>query len=1036
MYSTYFGLPGICLYSGPRLQFGEVNLCRPENINSAVVCAQRCRRSSIGICSRAWVIIITILFFFFLWLEPTASGQGAGAILQGQVTDPSGAVVPAARVELTLPDGSEQSTETDAAGRYRFGSLPSGAFTLRVAREGFASFERANILVTAGSTQTENAELEIEQQTQRVTVTGQKSELGVSASQNASQVVLQGSDLDGLSDDPEELANDLQMLAGPAQGPNGGQIYIDGFSDGVMPPKASIREIRVNQNPFSAEYDRVGFGRVDVITKPGADKYHGQASFNFGNRALTARNPYLAGPLVPNYQQDIISGNLEGPLSKKASFFIDANARVTDENSLVNYTSLDANFNPINVNTAIVAPSHRYSLSPRVDYALTPNNTLSLRYSWVASNAKNQGINVQQFDLPSQAYALNSSQQSLQVMDSQILGANAFNDIRFQFLHTRLDQAGVNSSPEVDVQGAFTGGGSFPRNFTKDNKSEFQDNVTLLRGSHTLQFGTRLRYESFAQQSTTNFNGRFIFSATPELPTALDVYQQNQLLTAAGDSPAQIASLGYSPAEFLLTAGVPSQTVHLFDAGLYVQDDWKIRPNLAISPGLRYEGQTAISDHADFAPRIGIAWAPSPSAGRTPKTVLRAGGGIFFDRFTSDLFMNAVQHNGVNQIQYLIHDPDFYPDVPDVSTLAMISTTQGATRVRYQVYPRLRAPYMIQGAAALERQITNGISASVNYTYTRGVHQLVTEDINAPGAMTFNNSGEASGPRPFGDAAGDIYEYQSAGIFKQNQLIVTVNAKINRRLSWFGYYVYNRAMSDTDGAGSMPSNAYNLAGDYGRASFDYRHRAFVSFSGMLPLGIQLAPFVFLQSGLPFNVTSGTDTNGDGNPSDDRPAFAQDLARPSVVVTRFGAFDTNPGTLANAVIVPRNYLQGPGILSLSVRISRTWSFGSTHSGGGNTGSSEIQGGQAIQNGGLSGSSNQSGLASVNGGKRTEKRYNLTLTASIRNALNNVNPATPIGNLSSPFFGKSVALSTFGPLPGAGPNAGAGNRHIELQVRLNF
>ena len=235
----------------------------------------------------------------------------------------------------------------------------------------------------------------------------------------------------------------------------------------------------------------------------------------------------------------------------------------------------------------------------------------------------------------------------------------------------------------------------------------------------------------------------------------------------------------------------------------------------------------------------------------------------------------------------------------------------------------------------------------------------------------------------------------------------------------------------------MPANPYNLRGDYGRAAFDFRHRAFISATTTLPFRIRMAPFIYLQSGLPYNLTSGVDTNNDGNPNDDRPAFAQDLSRASVVSKPgFGVFDTAPGTLPNAVIVPRNYLEGPGILSLSVRISRSWSFGETGRSGGNTGGDDIRGGESIRNGGLSGSYNQSGLAGVFGGVATSKRFNLTATASFRNALNNVNPATPIGNLSSPYFGKSVALNTFGPLPGAGPNASAGNRHIELQLRLTF
>ena len=878
--------------------------------------------------------------------------------------------------------------------------------------------------------------LRILQEKQNVTVSDTASQLGIDPSQSLGQIVLRGADLDAFSDDAEDLANELQMLAGPSPGPDGGQIFIDGFSGGIMPPKASIREIRVNQNPFSAEYDRAGFGRIEILTKPGSDKYHGQASFDFGNRALTARNPFLTSPTVPDYRQEIFAGNFSGPLSKKASFFIDADRRITDENSIVNYTSLDAALIPIQISSAVVAPSRRFSISPRFDYALTPNQTLTLRYSWVDTNAKNQGLNTQLFDLPSQAFAQDTGQQSIQVIESAALGARAVNDARFQFFHTRISQTGVSSAPEVDVVGAFTAGGSFPLNYTDDNRSEFQDNMTIIRGGHTIRFGGRLRDDHLQQQSTSNFNGRFIFSSIPGGDSAIGVYQQNQVLAAQGGSQATISALGFGPSEFLLTAGTPRASVNVFDAGVYVQDDWRIKPNLLVSGGLRYETQSSIADHADFAPRLGLAWAPGARHGRNPKTVIRAGAGIFYDRFTSTLLMNATLLNGANQTQYLIRNPDFYPSIPDLATLPALETSTNS-HIVYRVDPDLRVPYMLQTAVGIERQLPHGLSFAVNYTSTRGDHELLTRDINAPLPIEFNSLGEAIGPRPFGAAAGDIYQYEGSGVFRQNEMIASMSAKINSRFSLFGYYVYNHAMSDTDGAGSLAANPYDLRTDYGRAAFDFRHRGFVSANAILPFHIRMAPFIYTQSGLPYNLTSGVDTDGDGNPNNDRPAFAQDLSRPSVIVKPgFGAFDTAPGTLPNAVVVPRNYLEGPGIFTLNVRVSRRWSFGERTGGGGNTGTDEIRGGGAIRNGGLSGSSTQSGMAGVVGGIATARRYALTLTASIRNALNNVNPATPIGNLSSPLFGKSVTLNTYGPLPGAGPNAGAGNRHIELQIRLTF
>ena len=964
-----------------------------------------------------------------------SQAQEPPGAIEGQVTDPSGAAVPGATVTVTAANGSVRTSATDVQGRYRVVGLAPGPYSVRIANPGFTPSDRSSVDVS-GRVETVNVRLQIQSERINVTVPDTATEVGVDPSQNVGQIVLRGNDLDAFSDDPEDLASELQMLAGPAAGPDGGQIFIDGFSGGVMPPKASIREIRVNQNPFSSEYDRVGFGRVEVLTKPGSDKYHGQASFDFGNRALTARNPYLTSPIVPNYRQEMFAGNFGGPLSKKASFFVDADRRVTDENSLLNYTALDSALNPVAVRGAVVAPSRRFSTNPRLDYAIAPNHTLSVRYSWVDTNARNQGIAPQTFDLASQAYEQDSRQQSLQMIESSVLGTRAVNDVRFQFFHSRISQAGASSAPEIDVVGAFTGGGTFPLNYTDDNRWEFQDNAILVRGTNTIKFGARLRTDRLNQQSTSNFNGRFIFTAVQSGDSPIDLYRQNQLLAAQGVPQSQIAALGFGPAEFLLTAGAPTGSVNVFDAGVYVQDDWRVRPNLSLSGGLRYEGQTSVSDHLDLAPRLGLAWAPSR---RNAKTVIRAGAGIFYDRFASNLLMNATLLNGVNQTQYIIRNPLFFPDIPDLSTLAALSAQQGgtSTQAHYQVDSGLRVPYMLEVAVGVERQLPRGVTLAVNYTATRGVHQLLTRDINAPSPTGSNNLGQATGPRPFGTPAGDIYQYEGSGVFRQNQVIASMNAKISSKFSVFGYYVYNGAMSDTDGAGTMAANPYNLRSDYGRASFDFHHRAFVSATTTLPFRIRMAPFIYLQSGLPYNLTSGVDTNNDGNPNDDRPAFAQDLSRASVVnKPGFGAFDTAPGTLTHPVIVPRNYLEGPGILSLTVRVSRSWSFGETGRGGGNTGADEIRGGEAIRNGGLSGSSNQSGLASVLGGVATAKRFNLTLTASFRNALNNVNPATPIGNLSSPFFGKSVGLNTFGPLPGAGPNAGAGNRHIELQLRLTF
>ena len=193
--------------------------------------------------------------------------------------------------------------------------LQPGNYTLKTKRTGFA-LTSIPVKVEAGKVFTINVPLKVEASKQEVTVEGEAvGTVSVEASANASQLVLKQAEIDALPDDPDDLAADLQALAGPSAGPNGGQIYIDGFTGGQLPPKSSIREIRINQNPFSAEFDRLGFGRIEILTKPGADRLRGSVEYSDTNSALDSRNPYAINK--PNFSSQRFSGNVGGPLNKK-----------------------------------------------------------------------------------------------------------------------------------------------------------------------------------------------------------------------------------------------------------------------------------------------------------------------------------------------------------------------------------------------------------------------------------------------------------------------------------------------------------------------------------------------------------------------------------------------------------------------------------------------------------------------------------------------------------------------------------------------
>jgi hypothetical protein len=265
-----------------------------------------------------------------------------------------------------------------------------------------------------------------------------------------------------------------------------------------------------------------------------------------------------------------------------------------------------------------------------------------------------------------------------------------------------------------------------------------------------------------------------------------------------------------------------------------------------------------------------------------------------------------------------------------------------------------------------------------------------------------------SGAFPYG-TSDPLMMYETAGMFKQTQFMVQVNARVNSRVSLFGYFNLNYANSNTDGPSNYLSNAYNAHADWGRSIYDQRQRGVLGGTIILPFGIQLAPNIAASSAPPFNITTGTDLNGDTLYLD-RPAYATVPANPAqgVVATRWGVFNLNPAGNpgAGTSIIPRDFGAGYGYFLINGRISRTWGFGERPAPAGQTASS----------------------VRPPAGGAGNKRFQLTAGIQGRNWLNHVNPGPPTGNLSSLFFGQSLNLQA-----GSGSTA---NRRMELNLRLSF
>jgi hypothetical protein len=957
--------------------------------------------------------------------------SGTGDV-QGQVTDSSGAAIPAITVVAVDAAGAAHQTPTNEEGRYAFRQLAPGVYTIRIQLKGFANFEKTGVAVAAGKTQVVNAQMVVALEKQQITVKENGVTVSVQSENNASALVLKDKDLDALSDDPDELASQLQALAGPAAGPNGGEIYIDGFTGGQLPTKSSIREIRVNQNPFSAQYDRLGYGRIEIFTKPGTDKWHGQGMGMFNDSALNSRNPFVS--TEPGYHREFMDASVGGPLSKKASIFVDGGRRDMAGNSIVSAVILDSNLQQTPFSQAVPSPNTNMNLSSRLDYALTSNNTLTARYQFFDANSKNNGIG--QFSLATQGYNTQQTEHNIEISDSQVLSARAVNDLRLEFAHDSNNQIPLSQDATLMVQGAFTGGGnSQGKGLDTENHVEIHNLTSISSGKHYITFGGRVRDVNEWNSSTGNFNGAFTFAS-------LAAYQSAETGLMACQAAGQSTCQASGASQFTLTAGNPVAAVNWVDLGLYAEDQWRVRSNMSLNIGLRYETQNSIHDRTDFAPRVGFAWALGH--GSSAKTVIRTGFGVFYDRFQESQVLEAKRLNGVNQTQYIVTDPDFFPNIPLSGTLAQMSTNTTANTT-YQIDSNLRAPYTVQAAAGVERQVTKNATVSVTYLNSHGVHQLMTRNINAPlpGTYVSCSTGDSTctpsaGVRPYGDA-GNLYQYESDGLFNQNQLISNLNLRLGTKVSLFGFYSLNFANSDTSGVSSFPSNSYDVALDYGRGAFDVRHRLFLGGSFALPKGFRLSPFMMANSGSPFNITTGQDNNGDSI-FNDRPAYAPAGATgTNIVKSQWGTFDTNP--TSGETIIPINLGTGPGQFSLNLRLSKTIGLGrktESRTLGGPMGGPPPGGGRGGPpggGGGPGGGLGPGGLSSSGGrggppGMNVSYRYNLTLGIGAMNAFNIVNLGAPVGQLSSPLFGKSNSLAG-----GFGP-PGGGNRRIDFQVMFSF
>ncbi len=955
----------------------------------------------------------------------SASGQlqTGAARVHGSISDPDGAAIPGATVLWTPNSGPAKRVTSGADGNYSLPLTP-GTYNLLVMMPGFSSYAVQSVKIAAVPSLTINAKLAIGEQDVVINVDANAVQLSVDPDANADATILQGKDLDALSDDPDELSSELTALAGPSAGPNGGQIYVDGFTGGQLPPKSSIREIRINQNPFSAQYDRIGYGRVEVFTKPGTDTYHGNFQINGNPSQFNSGNP-LSDALQPPYHTIFMFGNITGPLGKNMSLSVGGSHRDIQDDELTNTSipSLGGSAVPCPPDTPCAVtpvqiftyyPQVRTDISPRFDFAFGAKNVLTARFQYVQNDQINTGL-TSGLVLPSAAYSSDTKNEEIQLSDTQTWSPKLINETRFEYERDRTADAALSNAPYVNVEGSFSYGGNVIQN-TSDHQDHFevQNYTSIALKKNFVRFGGRLRTTREAQYAASNTNGEFLYSS---------------LTANASTSTSAVPSTDNSyetgvPSEFLVARlNTPKIGFTYEDLEVYAEDDWKPIPNLVLSYGLRYETQNQISDHHDFAPRLAFSYGVGKSK-TAPSTVLRGGFGIFYDRFGTNYLINLARYNGVAETLYTV------PNIPAGSACgpanvaacqpllqatgsSVYSTSDGTAA------PLLRTPYTEQFAGGFDQGIGKHATISVNYIHSLGVHQFATQDADYPtdGTVppnTVNN------------------QYFSEGQWHQDQLNVNGRVQGTKWLSLFGYYSLGFAKGDSSGGGSNVMVPYDLQADYGRTNFDTRDHAFLAGSVTLPRFIQFSPFVIAQSGQPYNVTLGPDTLHDSFFNERPNAIPLSMvgttsgAR-SIAGCDLGFAPLNAGqSYGNA---PINACTGPNLFTFNFRLTKSWGFGeklASSRGGNGNGNGGGRGGPGIGFGGGGGGGGRGGF----GGTSTGRRYSVALGLIAQNIFNNLDPAPPIATLDSPNFGRSIVLQ------GGAYTQQSAVRRLQLQASFNF
>jgi hypothetical protein len=885
----------------------------------------------------------TLLAIVFVVFEPWCSAVGQTASVRGTVFDPDHSVVAQADVELYRRAAGPLVLQTDTNGTFDAENVPPGTYALEVKKEGFAAFRKEKIAVSARGQVNLRIVLSLPVYQEEVNVDSSDDAKGTSLGENN----LSEKTIRQMSDDPDTFRQELTAMIGPDALYRLNGLDIDVNS---LPSKDLIRAIRISTGTFSAEYGASWSFMVDIFTDPSKVKFGGSVMARGTTTAMSAQNPFA--PKKAPYDEIFGRASLRGHIGKKLSYGGTLGRSYSDTGSIVNAQVLNSALEQVNDRDAVSSGTHGVSgeLVPGVSLGGKDDSTGYFRAR--LNTANNLGVGG--LNLVGHSYTQRETAYTARISSHHTFTANTINEFLLDCDGITTKQRSLTADPEVVVTGAFTGGGNSIGDSTSDTHNfTIKDVLRTTVNRHLMAIGVEAHRFANDDSMANNFNGTFTFSS-------LNAYQITMQGLAAGTSASQIRANGGGASQFQITAGQNAVSASQPDIAGFVQDNVDLRSNIGISYGLRMEAQRTLPG-VSVAPRVSLKWGIDGNAKKPARTSLQVSLGVFYNRFPLASVTNVARYQSNKTAQYTYINPDFFPTIPE-----NLEGETSATPSLYAFSPHLHASYMTRENVSLSRAIGKEGHLYVGFYHSLGQRQYDERNVNSPLPGTYDSNDPGSGVRPTGKLE-NIFQYESEQMNKGSEFNANYMGQLMKHVTFGGGMGANFANGDDYGP---PSNPYSLKDDYGRLGSRQPYGSFFASIEVPRVGV-IQPSLFFHPGQPMNITLGEDLNGD-TIYNDRPAFVTSLDSTTVVKTKYGNFETNPGPTEKRI--PVNFANGPMSVMVNLSFSREIPLHFL----------EYPGGRF--------------------------KPSMNFSADGDNILNHPNLSTPQGSLNSPLFGKSTSTSS--------------------------